>query len=179
MQFRKQILLGILVLGVSASFNQQVNAAKNKNVPITEQKKETKKVKTKKTAISKNFLGKVIVYQANTKTESIANNYIKKTVAITKLNNKYRVKLTFLTPQEMGAQPITLLSDSKKKHAATKISTGKQIGNKYATTYQIVLQKKEFNQLIPMKIHVKFSKPIQYNENYDIRLAITSNKINK
>lgn len=127
---------------------------------------------------SKQTLGVLKVYQAKNNTTSMADKYVKKTVTITKItNNKYRVLITLVSPQSMGKQPISLVKVANSKAAPKLISAGHKVGANYETTYQLFLQKKNFNKPLPANIHVEFTNPFKYKANYDIRLLIQNQSL--
>lgn len=88
-------------------------------------------------------------YKTGTTTASSMNNYLK-------------------TPAMMGQNPIRF-NDSK--HAAKLMSTN-LVNGYYQSVFRLTLSASEIASPILTNIHVQFTSPLVYNENYEIRLVI-------
>lgn len=100
---------------------------------------------------------------------SIATQYFHTTIKLAKnADGSYYGYLTTHTPKLMGKNPIRF---TDKKHDVSLVET-KLVNNYYESTYRMKLQKSELTKPIATTIHVQFTEPIPYNENYEIRLVI-------
>lgn len=109
------------------------------------------------------------ILRADNDEASIATQYFHTTIKLAKnADGSYYGYLTTHTPKLMGKNPIRF---TDKKHDVSLVET-KLVNNYYESTYQMKLQKSELTKPIATTIHVQFTEPIPYNENYEIRLVI-------
>lgn len=109
------------------------------------------------------------ILRADNDEASIATQYFHTTIKLAKNDDgSYYGYLTTHTPKLMGKNPIRF---TDKKHDVSLVET-KLVNNYYESTYRMKLQKSELTKPIATKIHVQFTEPIPYNENYEIRLVI-------
>lgn len=109
------------------------------------------------------------ILQANNDEKSIAANYMLDTVKLSKNEDgTYYAYLTTHTPAMMGKTPIDFTDTN---HAAKLLSTN-LVDNYYQSVFRLTLTESEIKTPTTTNIHVEFTSPITYNENYDIRLVV-------
>ncbi|MBJ7659767.1 NEAT domain-containing protein [Weissella confusa] len=109
------------------------------------------------------------ILQANNDEESMASTYMLDTVKLSKNEDgTYYAYLTTHTPAIMGKNPIDFTDIN---HAAKLLSTN-LVDNYYQSVFRLTLTESEIKAPTTTSIHVEFTSPITYNENYDIRLVV-------
>ena len=109
------------------------------------------------------------ILQGDKNESSMAATYILPTIKLSKnADGTYYAYLTTHTPVMMGQNPIRF-NDSK--HAAKLISTN-LVNGYYQSVFRLTLSASEIGSPILTNIHVQFTSPLVYNENYAIRLVI-------
>lgn len=124
---------------------------------------------TADTAVEKYSTRSLSVLQANKNDKSIAANYMLDTVKLSQnADGTYAVYLTTHTPAMMGQNPIDF---TDTKHAAKLMSTN-LVNGYYQSVFRLTISKDELESPIVTSIHVAFTSPLAYNEDYNIRLVI-------
>ena len=109
------------------------------------------------------------ILQADKNDKSMAANYMLDTVKLTKnADGTYYAYLTTHTPAMMGQNPIRF---NDAKHAAELMSTN-LVNGYYQSVFRLTLSESELTTPISTHIHVQFTSPLVYDENYEIRLVI-------
>lgn len=109
------------------------------------------------------------ILQGDKNESSMAATYILPTIKLSKnADGTYYAYLTTHTPAMMGQNPIRF-NDSK--HAAKLMSTN-LVNGYYQSVFRLTLSASEIGSPILTNIHVQFTSPLVYNENYAIRLVI-------
>lgn len=109
------------------------------------------------------------ILQADKNDKSMAVNYMLDTVKLTKnADGTYYAYLTTHTPAMMGQNPIRF---NDAKHAAELMSTN-LVNGYYQSVFRLTLSESELTTPISTHIHVQFTSPLVYDENYEIRLVI-------
>ncbi|WP_373891910.1 NEAT domain-containing protein [Weissella confusa] len=109
------------------------------------------------------------ILQGDKNESSMAATYILPTIKLSKnADGTYYAYLTTHTPAMMGQNPIRF-NDSK--HAAKLMCTN-LVNGYYQSVFRLTLSASEIGSPILTNIHVQFTSPIVYNENYEIRLVI-------
>lgn len=109
------------------------------------------------------------ILQADNDEESMAASYMLDTVKISKNEDgTYYAYLTTHTPAMMGKTPIDFTDTN---HGAKLLSTN-LVDNYYQSVFRLTLTESEIKAPTTTSIHVEFTSPITYNENYDIRLVV-------
>ncbi|MEE0002675.1 MAG: NEAT domain-containing protein [Weissella confusa] len=109
------------------------------------------------------------ILQADKNEKSMAANYMLDTVKLTKnADGTYYAYLTTHTPAMMGQNPIRF---NDAKHAAELMSTN-LVNGYYQSVFRLTLSESELTTPISTHIHVQFTSPLVYDENYEIRLVI-------
>jgi|GEM_PF-2878453 len=109
------------------------------------------------------------ILRSDNNEDSIAGQYFLSSIKLDKnADGSYTAYITSHTPKMMGQNPITF-TDSK--HQATLVNTVDK-GDAYESTFSLHLAANELNNAIATFIHVQFTSPISYNENYEIRLVV-------
>lgn len=109
------------------------------------------------------------ILQADKNEKSMAANYMLDTVKLTQnADGTYYAYLTTHTPAMMGQNPIRF---NDAKHAAELMSTN-LVNGYYQSVFRLTLSESELTTPISTHIHVQFTSPLVYDENYEIRLVI-------
>ena len=109
------------------------------------------------------------ILRGDSDADSIASQYFLSSIKLDKnADGSYTAYITSHTPKMMGKNPITFADE---KHQATLVNTVDK-GDAYESTFSLHLAANEINAAIATFIHVQFTSPISYNENYEIRLVI-------
>ncbi|OJF02698.1 hypothetical protein BKY29_10925 [Weissella confusa] len=109
------------------------------------------------------------ILQADKNEKSMAANYMLDTVKLTKnADGTYYAYLTTHTPAMMGQNPIRF---NDAKHATELMSTN-LVNGYYQSVFRLTLSESELTTPISTHIHVQFTSPLVYDENYEIRLVI-------
>lgn len=109
------------------------------------------------------------ILQADKNEKSMAATYMLPTIKLSKnADGTYYAYLTTHTPAMMGQNPIRF---NDTKHAAKLMSTN-LVNGYYQSVFRLTLSESEITSPILTNIHVQFTSPLVYNENYDIRLVI-------
>lgn len=140
------------------------------SVPTTPETDTDESTSNKTGKPAKNAVVRALkILRADNDEASIATQYFHTTIKLAKnADGSYYGYLTTHTPKLMGKNPIRF---TDKKHDVSLVET-KLVNNYYESTYRMKLQKSELTKPIATTIHVQFTEPIPYNENYEIRLVI-------
>ncbi|WP_261729204.1 NEAT domain-containing protein [Weissella confusa] len=127
------------------------------------------KPSTDVTAVETDSTRSLSILQADKNDKSMAANYMLDTVKLTKnADGTYYAYLTTHTPAMMGQNPIRF---NDAKHAAELMSTN-LVNGYYQSVFRLTLSESELTTPISTHIHVQFTSPLVYDENYEIRLVI-------
>lgn len=109
------------------------------------------------------------ILQKDNDEKSMAATYMMPTVKLTQnADGSYYAYITTHTPAMMGQSPITF---SDPKHA-TKVISNKLVDGYYQSVIRLTLTEAEISAPIATNIHVEFTQPLTYKEDYIIRLVI-------
>ncbi|MBJ7649029.1 NEAT domain-containing protein [Weissella confusa] len=109
------------------------------------------------------------ILQKDNDEKSMAATYMLPTVKLTQnADGSYYAYITTHTPAMMGQSPITF---SDTKHA-TKVISNKLVDGYYQSVIRLTLTEAETSAPIATNIHVEFTQPLTYKEDYIIRLVI-------
>lgn len=109
------------------------------------------------------------ILQKDNDEKSMAATYMLPTVKLAQnADGSYYAYITTHTPAMMGQSPITF---SDTKHA-TKVISNKLVAGYYQSVIRLTLTEAEISAPIATNIHVEFTQPLTYKEDYIIRLVI-------
>ena len=109
------------------------------------------------------------ILQKDSNEKSMAATYMLPTVKLAQnADGFYYAYITTHTPAMMGQSPITF---SDTKHA-TKVISNKLVDGYYQSVIRLTLTEAEISAPIATNIHVEFTQPLTYKEDYIIRLMI-------
>lgn len=109
------------------------------------------------------------ILQKDSNEKSMAATYMLPTVKLAQnADGSYYAYITTHTPAMMGQSPITF---SDTKHA-TKVISNKLVDGYYQSVIRLTLTEAEISAPIATNIHVEFTQPLTYKEDYIIRLMI-------
>ncbi len=107
------------------------------------------------------------ILQKDSNEKSMAATYMLPTVKLAQnADGSYYAYITTHTPAMMGQSPITF---SDTKHA-TKVISNKLVDGYYQSVIRLTLTEAEISAPIATNIHVEFTQPLTYKEDYIIRL---------
>lgn len=109
------------------------------------------------------------ILQKDSNEKSMAATYMLPTIKLVQnADGSYYAYITTHTPAMMGQSPITF---SDPKHA-TKVISNKLVDGYYQSVIRLTLTEAEISAPIATNIHVEFTQPLTYKEDYIIRLVI-------